>query len=175
MWNAGTPVDPGPDRGRIEGRSRGPSRTALRSAPVDIEREIKALRQSTLLAPRHAARSRCTDTAARAQPRTVLRAARRCRCALDVTPGGYSLVIRTRAHSTLETARFTVFRAKFFALSRVGILDTASLSELLSRPPSPTAHAAAQRRQGTTTAGHASKRQTRFTGASPSLRPLVAA
>jgi len=45
-------VDPGPDRGRIEGRSRGPSRTALRSAPVDIEREIKALRQSTLLAPR---------------------------------------------------------------------------------------------------------------------------
>lgn len=71
--------------------------------------------------------------------------------------------------------RFTVFRAKFFALSRVGILDMASLSELLSRPPSPTAHAAAQRRQGTTTAGHASKRQTRFTGASPSLRPLVAA
>ena len=52
LWNAGTPVDPGPDRGRIEGRSRGPSRTALRSAPVDIEREIKALRQSTLLAPR---------------------------------------------------------------------------------------------------------------------------
>ena len=45
-------MDPGPDRGRIEGRSRGPSRTALRSAPVDIERENKALRQYAGNAPR---------------------------------------------------------------------------------------------------------------------------
>lgn len=66
-----------------------------------------------------------------------------------MTPGGYSLVIRTRAHSTLETARFTVFRAKFFALSRVGILDTARLCQSSSRVPQP--HRA---RGGAAPAGH---------------------
>ena len=63
-----------------------------------------------------------------------------------------------------------VLRAVACRYSRHGVFVRAPLAS-----PSPTAHAAAQRRQGTTTAGHASKRQTRFTGASPSLRPLVAA
>ena len=135
-------MDPGPDRGRIEGRSRGPSRTALRSAPVDIEREIKALRQ-------YARRtSHLFSHVTEREPSSYEQPAG-CRCALDVTPGGYSLVIRTRAHSTLETASVhrvprQVLRAVACRYSRHGVFVRAPLA-------SPLPHSA---RGGAAPAGH---------------------
>ena len=149
-------MDPGPDRGRIEGRSRGPSRTALRSAPVDIEREIKALRQSTLpgstqpvfyifiisfIYHRGAARP------------TVLRAARRCRCAQRARRDPRGLFASYSHSRTLDIGDCSVHRVPRQVLravacrySRHGVFD-------FVRAPlaSPQPHSA---RGGAAPAGH---------------------
>jgi hypothetical protein len=131
-------VDPGPDRGRIEGRSRGPSR----SAPVDIERENKALRQYAGNAPRTFL---VFSIFSELRAAYEIRAARRCRCALDVTPGCYSHS-RTFDIGDCSVHRVPrqVLRAVACRYSRHGVFVRAPLA-------SPQPHSA---RGGAAPAGH---------------------